>query len=108
MCFEVTVACCYLCYIFCKEEVCPCTRIKQPTQASTEDKQEDKLKMTVEGLISCAKYGFPLNTLDLRLSAKAYLDRIEKKSRFKNNLSGYDWAKGVLKRHIPYKLQVNV
>ncbi|KAJ8943860.1 hypothetical protein NQ314_009630 [Rhamnusium bicolor] len=35
----------------------------------------------VEGLIICAKWGFPLNTLDLRLSAKAYLDRIGKSSR---------------------------
>lgn len=42
----------------------------------------------VEGLITCAKWGFPLNTLDLRLSAKSYLDRIGKNSRFKNNLPG--------------------
>ncbi|KAF2893527.1 hypothetical protein ILUMI_12638 [Ignelater luminosus] len=55
-------------------------------------------KMT-QGLITCAKWGFPLNTLDLRLSEKAYLDRIGKNSRFKNNLPGYDWAKGFLKRH---------
>lgn len=47
----------------------------------------------VERLITCAKWGFPLNTLDLRLSAKTYLDRIGKNSRFKNNFPGYDWAK---------------
>lgn len=43
----------------------------------------------VEGLVTCAKWGFPLNTLDLRLSAKSYLDRIGRNSRFRNNLPGW-------------------
>lgn len=58
--------------------------------------EEDDL---ADGLITCAKWGFPLSTLDLRLLAKAYLDRIGQQSRFKNNLPGYDWATGFLERH---------
>lgn len=53
----------------------------------------------VDGLLTCAKWGFPLNDLDLRLTAKAYLDRVGNDSRFKNNLPGTDWAKGFLARH---------
>lgn len=73
----------------------------------------------VEGLVTCANWGFPLNTLDLRLSAKSYLDRIGREARFRNNLpggfcisistwlsifiicvfSGPDWAKSFLSRH---------
>jgi len=53
----------------------------------------------VDVLLACAKWGFPLNALDLRLIAKAYLDRNGKDTRFKNNFPGSDWAKGFLKRH---------
>lgn len=53
----------------------------------------------VDVLLVCAKWGFPLNALDLRLLAKAYLDRNGKVTRFKNNLPGNDWAKGFLQRH---------
>ncbi|KAF2898979.1 hypothetical protein ILUMI_07196 [Ignelater luminosus] len=35
----------------------------------------------------------------LRLSAEAYFGRIGRNPRFKNNLPGYDWTKGLVERH---------
>lgn len=49
---------------------------------------------------TCADWGFPLTTFDLRMFAKAYLDREGKTvARFSNNTPGVDWALSVLKRH---------
>lgn len=49
---------------------------------------------------TCGDWGFPLTLLDLRMFAKAYLDKQGKTiERFTNNLPGVEWAISVLKRH---------
>ena len=49
---------------------------------------------------TCGDWGFPLTLLDLRMFAKAYLDKQGKTvERFTNNLTGVEWAISVLKRH---------
>ncbi|KAF2890218.1 hypothetical protein ILUMI_15955 [Ignelater luminosus] len=48
----------------------------------------------------CADWGFPLTTLDIRLIVKSYMDQHGyTKSRFKNNLPGYDWVKAFIRKH---------
>lgn len=51
-------------------------------------------------LVTCASWGYPMDTLDMRLIVKTYLDRrgVQEK-RFKDNLPGQDWALSFLKRH---------
>lgn len=54
----------------------------------------------VKSLIICAEWGYPLSTFDLRCFVKTFLDKNGiSSSRFKNNLPGYDWAAGFLRRH---------
>ncbi|KAJ4429293.1 hypothetical protein ANN_26297 [Periplaneta americana] len=54
----------------------------------------------VNCLLACASWGFPLNTLDVRLFAKGYLDRIgREEKKFVNNMPGVEWAKSFLQRH---------
>ncbi|XP_045765788.1 uncharacterized protein LOC123867662 [Maniola jurtina] len=49
---------------------------------------------------TCADWGFPLTTFDLRMFAKSYLDQQGRNvTRFSNNIPGIDWALSVLKRH---------
>lgn len=49
---------------------------------------------------TCADWGFPLTTFDLRMFAKSYLDQKGRNvNKFRNNLPGIDWALSVLKRH---------
>ncbi|CAK1586992.1 unnamed protein product [Parnassius mnemosyne] len=49
---------------------------------------------------TCGDWGFPLTLFDLRMFAKAHLDRQGKIiERFSNNLPGVEWAISVLKRH---------
>ena len=51
-------------------------------------------------LLTCAQWGFPFSTLDLRLIAKAYLDEKKvKHPRLQNNLPGVEWARSFLNRH---------
>lgn len=57
-------------------------------------------KALLRAAATCADWGFPLTALDLRMIAKAYLDKQGKNvSKFSNNLPGHDWALSVLKRH---------
>lgn len=49
---------------------------------------------------TCADWGFPLTSFDLRMFAKTYLDQHGRyEAKFKNNIPGIDWAMSVLKRH---------
>ncbi|KAK4315437.1 hypothetical protein Pmani_013354 [Petrolisthes manimaculis] len=66
----------------------------------------------VENLLTLSQWGFPLDSFELRLLIKQYLDRrgVEVK-RFKNNLPGCDWAKSFLKRHrneLSHRLSQNI
>lgn len=56
--------------------------------------------MFKDHLIFLCDFGFPLTELDLRYTITAYLDKKgQKVPIFKNNLTGYEWAKGFMKRH---------
>lgn len=56
--------------------------------------------LIVEKLIICGEWGYPLDTFDLRLFVKSYLDRIGRtERRFKDNMPGYDFAARFLERH---------
>ena len=51
-------------------------------------------------IVKCSEFGMPLDSFDLRLLTKSYLDnkgKIEKK--FKNNMPGKSWVKLFIKRH---------
>ncbi|KAK4300412.1 hypothetical protein Pmani_027376 [Petrolisthes manimaculis] len=66
----------------------------------------------VENLLTLSQWGFPLDSFELRLLIKQYLDRrgVEVKI-FKNNLPGCDWAKSFLKRHrneLSHRLSQNI
>lgn len=70
-------------------------QIGRPTALS--EGQENRL---IEGLLQCAKWGFPLKTIDIRNLVQSYLNfrgRVEK--RFRDNRPGADWVRGLLKRH---------
>lgn len=57
-------------------------------------------KSFIEHLNVVAEWGYPFDTVDLRLLAKAYLDkRGRTEYRLKNNLPGPDWAKFFFIRH---------
>lgn len=61
-------------------------------------KEEEEL--IVDRLILCGEWGYPLDTYDLRLFVKGYLDRRGKTvEKFKNNMPGKEFAAGFLKRH---------
>lgn len=54
----------------------------------------------VEHLNIVSEWGFPFDSMDLRLLAKGYLDRKGIEIPFlKNNCPGSDWISGFLKRH---------
>ncbi|XP_046666758.1 uncharacterized protein LOC124358507 [Homalodisca vitripennis] len=57
-------------------------------------------KVFEEHLVRLNDFGFPVSELDFRFTVKAYLDKKGIKiGKFKDNLPGYDWAKGFLNRH---------
>lgn len=48
----------------------------------------------------CAEYGMPLDTNDVQVIVKSYLDKMGKEIKpFKNNVPGRDWCLKFLKRH---------
>lgn len=56
--------------------------------------------MLVEGLVTCAEWGFPLRATDMRIVVKSFLNRSGKTvKRFKSNLPGIDWVKSFLNRN---------
>ena len=55
----------------------------------------------VDKLITCAKWGYPLDTMDIRLFLKWHLDSTGLKMyKFKGNMPGPDWAESFLKRNV--------
>lgn len=53
----------------------------------------------VNGITQCAEFGFPLDSFDLRMIAKSYLDSKGRKVKiFKNNVPGSKWVKSFLKK----------
>lgn len=49
---------------------------------------------------TCAAFGFPLDSFDVRCLVKAYLDRQGiNVTKFTNNLPGQDWLKGYMQIH---------
>ncbi|XP_063219560.1 uncharacterized protein LOC134538924 [Bacillus rossius redtenbacheri] len=60
----------------------------------------DEENSFVDHLIKVAEWGFPFNTLDLRMMASAYLNiRGRTVPCFKNNIPSSDWALAFLNRH---------
>jgi len=56
--------------------------------------------MLVEGLVTCAEWGFPLHASDMRIVVQSFLNRSGKTvKRFKSNLPGIDWVKSFLNRN---------
>ncbi|KAJ8963604.1 hypothetical protein NQ314_005504 [Rhamnusium bicolor] len=67
---------------------------KQPIFTSNEEQS------FVECLISLGKYGFPINSRELRHIIKNYLNRCGRVVKiFQNNLPGQDWIKAFIARH---------
>lgn len=61
---------------------------------------EAQEKAILQSIAKCADWGFPLSLLDLRMFAKALLDRSGRiVAKFQNNIPGVDWAYSLLKRH---------
>lgn len=74
-----------------------CTQEKagHPTLFSKEEE-----KSFVEYVQLLSHWGFPLDSMDLRVFAQKYLNKIGKNIyRLKNNLPGIDWARNFLSRH---------
>ena len=60
----------------------------------------DTEKYLLQRLIACAEWGYPMDTYDLRIIVKGFLDRRGiNHSKFKNNLPGPEWAYSFLKRN---------
>ena len=57
-------------------------------------------EILVQSLVLCASWGYPMDSYDLRLVVKGYLDRrgVDVK-RFKGNMPGVDWAESFVMRH---------
>jgi len=77
-----------------------CTRHKVNKQGGQTVLGDDVEAMLVSRLKTCGQWGFPLDTIDLRMIVKGYLDRrglVVKK--FKNNEPGVEWVNSFLHRH---------
>lgn len=61
---------------------------------------EAQEKAILESAAKCAQWGFPLRLLDLRMFAKAFLDRSGRTvATFSNNVPSGDWDYSILRRH---------
>lgn len=57
-------------------------------------------QLIIERLVVCGEWGYPLDSFDLRLFVKGYLDRIGRsEKRFKDNMPGREFAWSFLERH---------
>ena len=57
-------------------------------------------KIIVDHLLHVSKWGFPFDTLDLRITVKRLLDKKGTKiPKFKDNVPGEDWAFSFMRRH---------
>lgn len=71
---------------------------KTPGGQTTLSLEEEAI--LVERIVLCAEWGYPIDSYDLRLIVKGFLDRRGKVvPKFKNNLPGRDFAMSFLKRH---------
>lgn len=54
----------------------------------------------VHNLLTCADYGMPLQTVEVKMFVKFHLDRCQRRvDKFKNNMPADDWISGFMKRH---------
>jgi hypothetical protein len=66
----------------------------QPVFSGTEE------KASLQSAAKCSEWGFPLSLLDLRMFAKAFLDRSDRiVAKFPDNVPGVDWTYSILRRH---------
>ncbi|XP_012553005.2 uncharacterized protein LOC105842971 [Bombyx mori] len=73
------------------------TMKKQGGQTALDDDTEHHI---VQYLNVCSDWGYPLDTYDLRIMVKLYLDNMGiTHNRFKDNMPGPDYATRFLKRH---------
>jgi hypothetical protein len=70
------------------------SRVGRPTELTDDDEP-----LIVKRLMVMGRWGFPLNQHDLAHLIKAYLDSMDRSSRFINNMPGPDFTKGFMKRH---------
>ena len=70
---------------------------KQGGQTVLTSEEEEDL---VARLVICASWGYPMDTYDLRVIGKGYLDcRGISEKRFKENMPGTEWAESFLRRY---------
>lgn len=70
---------------------------KQGGQTALSIEEEEYL---IEYINLCSEWGYPLETFDLRIIIKSYLDRLGTNvKKFKNNMPGPDYVKSFIKRH---------
>ena len=61
----------------------------------------------VRNLLGSAAYGFPFDTMDIRMVVYQYLREIGRKvDRFKDSLPGDDWVRGFLSRHPEVRMRI--
>lgn len=61
---------------------------------------EEEEASFVNCILGFSEFGFPLDSMDLRMIVKSYLTRIGRNvAQFKNNVPGHEWVLGFLKRH---------
>lgn len=63
-----------------------------------------------DGIETCATWGFPLTSYDLRVLVQNYLNKKGARTKFKENLPGIEWVKEFLKRNhqLTFRLSENV
>nr|CAI5820842.1 unnamed protein product [Callosobruchus analis] len=72
--------------------------IRKPGAKTVFSEKEEEC--ILRSVAKCAEWGLPLTIMDLRMFAKALLDKQGRLcQKFKNNLPGVDWAYSLLKRH---------
>lgn len=70
---------------------------KQGGQPVLSEAEENEIMLR---LVQCAEWGYPVESYDLRIIVKSYLDHSGRnESRFKDNMPGREWAYSYLKRH---------
>lgn len=70
---------------------------KQGGQTVLNNEEEDLL---IRNINTCSDWGYPIDSYDLRLIVKNYLDKLGRKVvRFKDNLPGPEFVTSFLKRH---------
>lgn len=70
------------------------------TQGGQSVLSSEEEKKLVDRLMICAEWGYPMDTYDLRIIVKHYLDACGRTiKRFANNMPGRDFAISFLQRH---------